>query len=86
MRACEVVPQGRELKTLAVSIKMVLAGRWRCSTSIFALLFAGHLQGILLSIAFPHVGHFKGIRVCPSSSEDSYDSVHDVLESHLLKL
>jgi len=48
--------------------------------------FSGHSQGCLSSLDFPHICHFKGIRVCPSRSEDSFDSVHDVLESHLLKL
>jgi len=48
--------------------------------------FSGHLQDCVLSFAFPHIGHFKGIRVCPSRSQDSFDSVHDVLEVHLREL
>jgi len=68
MRAFKVAPQGREPKSLAISIKQML------------------VVGGLFSFAFPHTGHLKEIRVCPSRLQDSFDSVHDVLESHLLKL
>ena len=76
MRACKVVPQGRELKTLAISIKeMLVSGGGRevafhinfCVPSkvenfpVWYSFFAGHLQECLLSFAFPHIGHFKGI-------------------------
>ena len=76
MRACKVVPQGRELKTLAISIKnmlMVAGGEVAVFHSNFCFpskvenfpvwysFFSGHLQDCLLSFALPHIGHFKGI-------------------------
>ena len=73
MRACKVVLQGRELKTLAISIKEMLV----IGVAVFHInfcfpskienfpvwysFFSGHLQDCLLSFAFPHIGHFKGI-------------------------
>ena len=73
MRACKVVPQGRELKTLGISIKEMLV----IGVAVFHInfcfpskienfpvwpsFFSGHLQDCLLSFAFPHIGLFKGI-------------------------
>ena len=77
MRACKVVLQGRELKTLAISIKKMLVSSGGREVALFHIdfcfpskvenfpvwysFFAGHLQDCLLSFAFPHIGHFKGI-------------------------